>query len=152
MAEADGTTAKTPWQSLNGGAHRFWVDRDVLWWQLVGEVDAPDLIKLMELSDGCTEQFGYCLLIIDCKHGASVTPSARRAVAERNRDRPTPRNITVLYGLSALSRGLIALTMRAITLLSAVRPIIRVCATEAEALAVMARERATAQPDYQPPR
>jgi hypothetical protein len=38
--------------------------------------------------------------------------------------------------------------VRAITLFAKVPPMIKICATEQEALAVTAQERATAQPDY----
>ena len=141
-------TATLDWKPLAGGAHLICVDRDVIWWRLVGDVDYPDVTALFQLSERCAQQYGYTLLLIDGRKGASLTARARRAVAERHRDLPERRNRTVVYGMSALSTGLIALTVRAITLFAKVPPKITICATEQEALAVTAQERATAQPDY----
>lgn len=132
-------------QVLHIGQHILEVDGDLVRWEAHGVCELADLQRIIEVGEGLAAIYGRYYSIIDAREGITVTPEARRYNAEWERAHGGPKALTVIFGANALLRGMVALVNRAAQLVLGRSPEVIFVKTEAEALAVVQRERERAR-------
>lgn len=122
----------------DSGTHRFWAQDDLLLWQLRGAVLLADVMDLWRRNRQIRDRYGYVLLLIDGTDGGTLVPEARRQIVEFKRSEPDSLGRVAVFGVSALSRVLLALVSRALYLVVKREVAVTLCASESEARAWLA--------------
>lgn len=133
-------------QVLHIGQHILEVEGDLVRWEAHGACGLEDLRRIIEVGEELAATYGRYYSIIDAREGITVTPEARRYNAEWERAHGGPKALTVIFGANAFLRSIVTLVNRAAQLLLGRAPEVIFVKSEAEALAVVQRERERARP------
>lgn len=132
---AEGGASLPTWE--DSGTHRFAVTGDVLRWELHGPVLRADVLELWRRNSEIRARYGYVLMLIDGREAGTMVPEARRQIVEFRRSEPNNLTQVAVYGVGSLSRALVELVARALYLVVKREISVSLCASEAEALAVL---------------
>lgn len=96
------------WQGSGSGSHRFYVCDDVLFWAAQGPMLVADFVTLYEQRAILQRQYGYALLLFDCRQHGGVPAESRRFLATQ-RSELSPIGSVVVFGASLLIRAAVSL-------------------------------------------
>ena len=122
------------------GPHVIRAEEDVIFYAIHGPISLDDMRALVELGEAISARSGQYWLVADVRHMTTVHPDARRFAA-RNPRLSLFRGAAITGG-SVVSRALILLIARAMSLLGSSHVQISFVATEAEARSWVAAKKA----------
>jgi hypothetical protein len=129
----------------DSGTHRFAQSGDVLRWELHGPVLLADVLDLWRRNSLIRARYGYALLLIDGRDAGTMVAEARRQVVEFRRKEPDSLGQVAVFGVRPLSRVLLELVSRALYLVVKREAAVNLCASEADAWAVLEAARVKLQ-------
>lgn len=107
---------------------------------VVGDVDADHVVTMQQTSLRLFEEHGYSLTLVDAREAGTMTPEARRASAEHQRQYEIPGSVAI-FGIGVILRAMIALYSRTVALFAKTKRETALFQTEAEARAWIDAER-----------
>lgn len=123
------------------GRHRFCEDGEIIRWELHGPLDPEECREVLAFSANAAKTRGYGLRLIDSRDAGPVPAETRRFLAEWGSSH-TPHVSTALFGASTLMRLVGTLLVRGIRLVNSRVAPTEFFATESEARAWLAAEKA----------
>lgn len=102
---------------VDSGFSELRVDGDLVFARSCGPTTLDDMKLMYELNTAVFEQYGYVLVLIDCRLSTTTTPEARKYQSERLKVRIIPSH-TALYGAGIVTRTTVMLMVRATELLT----------------------------------
>lgn len=124
------------------GRHRYRIEGDTMFVEVNGPTDADELLNSFAVSTPIAEQYGYVLSVTDARLGGSLTPAARKAHAQWARDNPKRLTANIIFGAPRAPGVLINLIAHALRASIGFDMGLHFAKDEAEALALVVRERA----------
>ncbi len=102
---------------LDSGFSELRVDGDLVFARSCGPTTLDDMKLMYDLNAAVVENFGYVLVLIDCRLSSTTTPEARKYQSDRLKLRIVPSH-TALYGAGIVTRTTVMLMVRATELLT----------------------------------
>lgn len=117
------------------GPHRYSIEQDVVYWQMVDVMEESHLEVLLASVDSVLAHFHHSILLVDCAQAHSLSVEARRRYATWLKNNPYPNRASVFYAASGEMRAFLLLAQRGAELLSGKRSAIEIFDDEASARA-----------------
>jgi hypothetical protein len=119
------------WQGQ--GTHRYFLDGDLVTFELHGLFTVEDALSMLRISDAQHQQYGYVLFLFDARDGLNMSQEARRLVGDKLRSQPANR-VTAIVGASVAIRTVTRLIQNASRLFGIPARPVQFCNTQEEAL------------------
>ncbi len=110
--------------------------------QVNGTTEADELMRSIAASADIAERYGYVISVTDARNGGTLTPAARKAHAQWAREHPGRLTANIIFGAPRAPGILINLVAHALRATIGFDMGLLFARDEAEALELLARERA----------
>lgn len=128
------------WQKL--GAHRFYLEGDVVFIELHGDFGRDEAQVLWDAVIQVEQKNGHALRVYDARDGLSMTPEARQYISNR-RKTYAPNGPDVIVGANITLRTIVNLLQHAARIIKRPTSQVHFCATLDEVPAVLEMHRKT---------
>ena len=115
------------------GAHRYYLQNDVMFWECHGEVKLDDLKTTYDILQRLHQTYGYTLSVYDASRGVSMGPEARRYSAAMNRT-ISLNGASTIFGAGMVLRTVMHLLHNVARMLGRAIPPVYYCASQEEAM------------------
>lgn len=133
---------QSDWQIV--GRQRFLVSGDLLWWEVCGDIEVPEISAIFSTALTVQAAHGYTLMLITAVGDWSFPPPARRFLGQFHRQHQAV-GASAIVGASPTMTLFIDMVLRAVGLVSGHRPKTRFFLTLQEARAWLEEQRALGQ-------
>ena len=127
------------------GRHRYRIEGDTMFVQVDGPTDVDEIRTSVAVSTPIADKYGYVLSVTDARLGGALTPAARKAHAQWARENPGRLTANIIFGAPRAPGVLINLIAHALRASIGFDMGLHFAKDEAEALVLVARERARLQ-------
>lgn len=121
------------------GSHRLYRQDDLLFFELHGMFELPDVQRMYAITDDTVQAYGYILTLFDASAATGITVEARRYVGEKSKASPN-EGAAAIIGASFPIRTLITLLRNASRLIGRPMPPMQFFATPADGLKWLATQ------------
>jgi hypothetical protein len=112
---------------ITHGSHRYYLDEDLIFFELHGLFEIEDMQKLRHESQRIAKEQGYVLSVFDANDGLNMSPAARRHASDIARQFPVD-GASLVIGANLAMRTVAQLLQNAARLLGRTLPPIDFCA------------------------
>lgn len=124
----------------NQGSHRLYHEDDLLFFELHGMFELPDVQRMYAITDATVQEYGYILTVFDAREATGITAESRRYVGEKAKASPN-EGAAAIVGASFPIRTLINLLRNASRLIGRPMPPMQFFTAPADGLKWLATQR-----------